>query len=226
MRMRKKAHLEERLEACVQAGNLLILNCEDRNFVTTVQNKEYLDLPKLFGNNNPIVLEIGAGKGQFACELAKQHPELNILAVERTSNVIVSAAEKALEQVIKNLIFVRCDAEYLEKFLPEASICRLYLNFSCPFPKKSYAIHRLTHRKFLRIYKVLLQKGAEIHQKTDNAPFFEFSIEEFSESGFTLKNISVDLANSGIKDNIMTEYEKRFTDMGLPIYRLEAYLKD
>ena len=187
MRMRRKANLDERLEACRKTGRLIILNCEDRNFQTSVIEKEYLNIKGLFGNDNPAVMEIGAGKGQFACELARRNPDINVLAVERTSNVIVDAA--------------------------------------CPFPKKSYAAHRLTHRNFLQIYKKLLAPGAEIHQKTDNRKFFEFSIEELSECGFTLKNISLDLHADGMEDNIVTEYEQRFSDMGMPIYRLEAYLK-
>lgn len=223
--MRKKARLEERLAACAETGRLLILNCEDRHFQRAVEKKEYLDFEALFGNRNPVVLEIGAGKGQFCCGLAQRDPKTNIIAVEKTSNVIVDAAEKIIALGLKNAVAVRCDAEYLEKYIPEHSVERIYLNFSCPYPKKSYAAHRLTHRKFLEIYKKLLVPGGEIHQKTDNREFFEFSIEEFSESGYTLKNISLDLHNSGFEGNIVTEYEKRFSDLGQPIYRLEAYLK-
>ncbi len=225
MRMRRKARLDERLEECRSTGRLLILNVEDRHFQRAVEEKEYLDFPALFGNGNPVVLEIGAGKGQFCCELAQREPEVNILAVEKSSNVIVDAAEKIISLGIKNAVALRCDAEYLEKYIPEHSVSRIYLNFSCPFPKKSYAAHRLTHRKFLEIYKKLLVPGAEIHQKTDNREFFEFSLEEFSQSGFTLKNISLDLHKSGFEGNIETEYERRFSEQGLPIYRLEAFLK-
>ncbi len=223
--MRRKARLDERIAACEASGRLLILNCEDRHFQRAVEEKEYLDFEKLFGSKKPIQLEIGAGKGQFCCELASREPETNIIAVEKSSNVIVDAAEKAIFLGLPNLILLRCDAEYLEKYIPEGSVSRIYLNFSCPFPKKSYAAHRLTHRKFLNIYKRLMAPGAEIHQKTDNREFFEFSIEELSECGFTLKNVSLDLHNSGFEGNIVTEYEKRFSDLGQPIYRLEAYLK-
>ena len=222
--MRRKARLEERLAACEATGRLLILNVQDRHFGRAVVEKEYLDFEKLFGNKNPVVLEIGAGKGQFCCELAMREPGTNILAVEKSSNVIVDAAEKAISLGLPNVALLRCDAEYLEKYIPEHSVSRIYLNFSCPFPKKSYAAHRLTHRNFLNIYKKLLAPGAEIHQKTDNRAFFEFSIEELSQSGFMLKNVSLDLHNSGFEGNIVTEYEKRFSDLGQPIYRLEAYL--
>lgn len=226
MRMRKKAHLESRLERCEQSGRLLILNCDDRNFLTSVEKKEYLDFESIFKNKNPIVLEIGAGKGQFACELASRNKNINVVAVERTSNVIVDAAEKAVKLGLDNLILVRCDARYLAKYIPPETVSGIYLNFSCPFPKKSYAAHRLTHRSFLDIYKEIMAKGAGIYQKTDDRKFFEFSIEEFSDCGFTIKNISLDLHADLPEDNIETEYEKRFSDMGMPIYRLEAYIKE
>lgn len=225
MRMRRKARLDERLAACEASGKLLILNVDDRHFQRAVVEKEYLDFEGLFGNKNPVVLEIGAGKGQFCCELAKREPNINIVAVEKSSNVIVDAAEKAISLGPPNLVLLRCDAEYLEKYIPEKSVARIYLNFSCPFPKKSYAPHRLTHRKFLEIYKKILADGGEIHQKTDNREFFEFSLEELSQSGFALKNVSLDLHNSGFEGNIVTEYEQKFTEMGMPIYRLEAYIR-
>lgn len=225
MRMRRKTHLEERLAACEATGKLKMIWCEDRNFLESIKVKELFDFEEMFGNSNPVVLEIGCGKGQFACDLALANPDINVIAIEKTSNVIVDAAEKAIALGVKNLILMRCEAEYLEKFIPEHSISRIYLNFSCPFPKKSYAIHRLTHSRFLSIYEKLLSDGAEIHQKTDNKGLFEFSLNELSGYGFTLKNVSLDLHNSDFKGNIMTEYEKRFSEMGLPIYRLEAYLK-
>lgn len=223
MRMRKKKHLEERLEEC--SDYIFFIDRENRNFQTAIQNKEYINLQKIFGNSNPVHLEIGCGKGGFACEIAKQNPDINFLAVEKASNVIVKAAEDAKSMELKNLYFMRGGAEYLECYIPEKSIERIYLNFSCPFPKKKYASHRLTHHNFLKIYKSLMSDNAEIWQKTDNTHFFEFSIEEFSQNGFSLKNVTFDLHNSDFEGNIMTEYEKRFSSEGFPIYRLEAYIK-
>lgn len=223
MRMRKKKHLEKRLEEC--SDYIFFIDREDRNFQTAIQNKEYINLQKIFGNSNPVHLEIGCGKGGFACEIAKQNPDINFLAVEKASNVIVKAAEDAKSMELKNLYFMRGGAEYLECYIPEKSIERIYLNFSCPFPKKKYASHRLTHHNFLKIYKSLMSDNAEIWQKTDNTHFFEFSIEEFSQNGFSLKNVTFDLHNSDFEGNIMTEYEKRFSSEGFPIYRLEAYIK-
>ena len=222
MRMRKKKHLEERLQAV--SDYLFISDIEDRNFNTAIEKKEYIDIDDWFGTKKPLFLEIGCGKGKFACEFAKAHPEINLLAVEKSGNVLVEACETAKEENIKNLRFIKAGAEYLEKYLKPDSIDRIFLNFSCPFPKAAYAAHRLTHKKFLEIYKRLLKKGAEIHQKTDNMHFFEFSIEHLSGAGFAIKNISLDLHNSDFEGNIETEYEHRFASLGQPIYRLEAYI--
>lgn len=222
MRMRRKKNLEDRLQNCSEY--LICADGEDLNYQTASQIKEYIDFRKLFGNDNPIELEIGCGKGGFICELAKQNPDKNFIAVEKTGNVIVNGCEKAQSEEISNLRFFKCGAEYLEKYIPEHSVDNIYLNFSCPFPKKKYASHRLTNRNFLKIYKKLLKNGGFIFQKTDNMHFFEYSIEEFSQSGFALRNVTFDLHNSGFEGNIMTEYEKRFSELGQPIYRLEAYL--
>ena len=224
MRMRKKKYLEERLAAV--SDRLFIINTEDRNFNTAITEKEYIDFSDWFKNDNPIFLEIGCGKGKFACEFAKQNPDINLVAVEKSANVIVGACETAKNEGIENLRFIGGSAEYLPKFIKPDTIGRIFLNFSCPFPKKAYAGHRLTHRRFLKIYKELLVKGGEIHQKTDNMHFFEFSLCEFSQSGWHLKNISLDLHKSDFEGNIVTEYEERFSSLGFPIYRLEAFIEE
>lgn len=224
MRMRKKKYLDERLE---QVQDILYTSdFEDRNFNTAIEKKEYLDLEGWFGNNNPLFLEIGCGKGKFACEYAAAHPEINLLAVEKSGNVIVEACETAKKMGLNNVKFIKCSAEYLEKYLKADSVDRIFLNFSCPFPKAAYATHRLTHTRFLEIYKRLMKKGAQIHQKTDNMHFFEFSLEHLSGAGFCFQNVSLDLHNSDFEGNIETEYEHKFASLGQPIYRLEAFLND
>lgn len=220
MRMRRKKRLEERLATC---GDMIIfMDREDRNFAVK-DDENMIDPAELFGRSAPTVLEIGCGKGQFICELAKRRPQVNFIAVEKSSNVIVDAAEKAIAEKLTNVRFLRGGAEYLDCYIPPKTAELIYLNFSCPFPKNSYASHRLTHRNFLAIYEKLLKDGGEIHQKTDNMHFFEFSLQEFSQCGWGLKNVSLDLHNSGFEGNIVTEYEKRFSEQGFPIYRLEAY---
>ena len=222
MRMRKKKYLEDRLGAV--SDYLFMINTDDRNFNTAVLEKEYIDFKEWFGNSNKVYLEIGCGKGKFATQFAIQNPDINVIAVEKSANVIVKACEIAKENNLKNLKFICGSAEYLPKFIKDKSIYRIFLNFSCPFPKNSYAVHRLTHARFLGIYKNMMASGAEIHQKTDNMKLFEFSLEQFSQSGFSLKNVSLDLHNSNYEGNIMTEYEEKFVSLGKPIYRLEAYL--
>jgi len=223
MRMRRKKHLPERLLAC---GDILILpEMGDLNANAAPDGSDFLDFKELFGNDNPVHLEIGCGRGQFACQSALNNPQINFIAVEKISNVIVEAGERANALGdIPNLKFLNSGGEYLLRYLPPKSVERIYLNFSCPYPKGTYKNRRLTNRRFLEMYKVLLTPGGEVHQKTDNMNFFEYSLEEFSHCGWELKNISLDLHKSDYEGNVMTEYEEKFSSMGLPIYRLEAKL--
>ena len=219
MRMRRKKHLDERLDSVSE--QIINLWVDTVRFDADEQPK-YLDFEALFGNQNPVEMEIGCGKGGFICELAARHPDVNFLAVELYANVLVSACEKAKEMGLTNVRFLSGNAEYLERFIPPHSIRRLYLNFSTPFPKKRQATHRLTHPHFLEMYKGLLVPGASLIQKTDGRVFFQYSLECMSQCGYTLKNVSLDLHADGIEDNIVTEYESRFVAQGLPIYRVEA----
>lgn len=220
MRMRRKKNLDERIAACKEI--MLYMQCQNEHANDPLNDDYFVDGKKVFGNDNPIYLEIGCGKGGFALEFARQNPDINLIAIEKTPNVLITGMEVQMEERLPNLRFCLGQAEYLEHLFRNHSIDRLFLNFSCPFPKHQYANHRLTHSRFLEIYRKVLKEGAEIHQKTDNMHFFEFSIEHFSANGFPMKNISLDLHNSGFEGNIMTEYEKRFTELGQPIYRLEA----
>ena len=219
MRMRRKKHLDERLD---QVSNQIINLWVDKVQFDADEAPKYLDFSALFGNDNPVEMEIGCGKGGFICELAARHPDVNFLAVELYANVLVSACETAQKRGLTNIRFLSGNAEYLARFIPPHSIRRLYLNFSTPFPKKRQATHRLTHPHFLEMYKELLVPGATLIQKTDGRVFFQYSLESLSQCGYTLKHISLDLHTDGIEDNIVTEYESRFVAQGLPIYRVEA----
>ena len=222
MRMRRKKNLQTRLDNCREYAVDIVW--ESLEYGKTPE-KHLIDYKKIFMNENPVELEIGCGKGQFAVEIAKRNPDKNFLAVEINENVIVQAMEKAKKEGLMNLRFMRVGAEKLDLYLPEDSIQKIYLNFSCPFPKKRQAKHRLTHESFLEIYKHILVSDGRIIQKTDNMILFESSIEQFSKCGFVLENVSLDLHNSGNNENnIMTEYESKFVALGQPIYRLEAYI--
>ncbi len=222
MRMRKKRHLDERMDNCgdVCLGWLPDYIADKRERPVT----EPFDPIKIFGNHNPVHLEIGCGKGRFIQRLAEDNPDINFIALEQTANVLITAMERTQKSGIKNLRYYAGKAEYLEKVFRPQSVERIYLNFSWPYPKESYAKHRLTHPIFLKIYRSIITPDGYIKQKTDNMRLFEFSIENFSQNGWKMRNVSLDLHNSRITGNIITEYEQRFIEMGMPIFYLEAFL--
>jgi len=174
-----------------------------------------------FGNENPVYAEIGCGKGKFIVQNAIENPDINFIGIERQTTIMAIAARKTNDEM-KNIALIRGDAETLEDLFEPSELSRIYLNFSDPWPKKRWAKRRLTHRHFLDLYKSILGGNKEIFLKTDNTIFFESSLNEFCETGWRLSNISLDLHNSSIEGNIMTEYEERFSSLGQPIYRLEA----
>lgn len=177
----------------------------------------------VFGNENPIYLELGIGKGNFVNTLARINPQLNYVGVERVPDIIYHAALRVLEAPQNNLRLVLADVEELPQFFVSGEIQRIYLNFSDPWPKARHTKRRLTHQKYLEIYEYLLVKGGQIHLKTDNLKFFEYSLSSMSNMGFSMGSISYDLHNSGFMGNVMTEYELRFSSLGQPIYRVEAF---
>lgn len=220
MRMHRKKNLDERIDAA--SDYLIIMNNSSLNYNDAPKEMHLINYSEFFKNDKPVYLEIGSGKGQFACEFARLNPDKNILCVERNRNVLILAIDKARELRLDNIRFICGTAEYLPSYLPEKSVEEIYLNFSCPFPKHRHIAHRLTNPRFLEIYKKILKPEGAICQKTDNMHFFEYSIEQLSYCGFKLSNISLDLHNSDFEGNIVTEYEKKFSSQGFPIYRLEA----
>lgn len=177
---------------------------------------------KLFGNTFPIHLEIGCGKGDFITGMAAAHPDINFIAVEKVQDVLVMAMEKAAAAGLKNVYFTDADAERIENIFEKGEIRRIYLNFSDPWKKNKQAKRRLTHKNFLDRYKSVMFPGDYIWFKTDNKQLFEFSLNSMAAENYKLENITFDLHNSGFEGNIMTEYEKRFSEAGMPIYRVEA----
>lgn len=222
MRLRKKKHLEERMSNC---GDILLINDKSEFYkLKEVDRYKFIDTHKVFGNSNPIHLEVGCGKGGFITQMASLHPEINFLAIEKVGNVLICAMEQAIKLGLNNVKFLNSDASNLSYYIKEKSISRLYLNFSCPWPKKKYANQRLTNPRFLKIYKQILCDDADIIQKTDSPLMFEYSVEQLSQNGFGLYDVTCDLHNSSIDNEVMTEYEKYFTGIGKPIYRLQAKL--
>jgi tRNA (guanine-N7-)-methyltransferase len=221
--MHKKGHLEERLAACSHI--LLSADLQDKNMKSAAEKKEYLPLARIFGNDNPVHLEIGCGKGRFVIEMAKRYPSVNFVAVEKVSNVIIDAAEGAVKEGLTNVYFINCAAEVLPKYFEDASVERIYLNFSNPLPKKGFIKQRLTHPKFLEIYKHILVPFGEIWQKTDSKDFYEFSCESYLSSGYEIVDKCEDLKNNPFEGNVITEHESKFMAEGLPIYRVVAKVK-
>ena len=228
MRMRKKRNFEARMLAC---GDLLLAKGANGilNMKEAAENyRDLIDFSAAFGNNNPVWLEIGCGKGGFVCALAEKEPSVNFLALEKMSNVILTPMEEVKKRGIQNIRFLNIRAECLPCYIPENSLDGIYLNFSTPLPKLGYASQRLTHRNFLEKYKKLLKKGGRILQKTDDRDFFEFSLEEYKACGFALESVTYNLHEKGNPEwNVVTEYEQKWVERGLPIHRVEAvYLGD
>ena len=179
-----------------------------------------------FGNDNPINIEIGMGKGRFIMDMAKLNPDINYIGIEKFSSVLVRAVEKQNEEQLPNLLFIRMDAENIENVFDKGEVDYIYLNFSDPWPKDRHAKRRLTSVQFLARYVNILAKDGGVTFKTDNRPLFDFSLEQVEEAGWILDNKTYDLHNSEYASgNVMTEYEKRFSEMGNPICRMVCHPK-
>lgn len=204
-----------------------VLNSHDK----VVKNeKEYKGKwAEVFGNANPLYIEIGMGKGQFILALAKQNPNINYIGIERYSSVLLRATEKfdeecEKEEKIENLRFICMDATEIEEVFAPEEVGRIYLNFSDPWPKKRHARRRLTSKEFFARYDKVLKRDGVVEFKTDNKELFAFSLEQVEEAKWTLLEHTWDLhhdmsMNAG---NVMTEYEAKFSAKGNPIHKLIA----
>ncbi|MDO4475379.1 MAG: tRNA (guanosine(46)-N7)-methyltransferase TrmB [Lachnospiraceae bacterium] len=178
---------------------------------------------EVFGNDQPLWLEIGMGKGRFIMEQAQTHPDTNFVGIEKYSSVLLRALEKrAVSEELNNLWFLRMDAVDITEVFGPQEVDGIYLNFSDPWPKDRHASRRLPSREFLRRYQQILKKGAHIEFKTDNRDLFTFAIECAQEEGWTIDVLTWNLhADEKLMEgNIMTEYEERFSSAGNPIFKL------
>lgn len=222
MRIRRKKHLAERLNGV--SDYLIAPERDIVNVKIAIENKKYFDYNQMFSNDNPIELEIGCGKGGFIIEKAVKNPNVNFIAVEMLENIIVMACESAKALGLKNLKFVNSGAEYLPRYIKEQSIDNIYLNFSPPYPKDGYESRRLSSDRYVKSYKEFLKSGGAIYQKTDDKGFFDYSYNKFIEHGFAVEDISESL-NCLNSENIQTEYEKKFKELGMQVYGLIAVKK-
>ena len=175
----------------------------------------------LFNNENPICLEVGMGKGTFLIELAKKNPDINYIGMEKFDSVLVRACEKEEFQTLPNLYFVLGDAVELLDMFEENELDKIYLNFSDPWPKARHEKRRLTSDSFLSKYKVILKDNHTLEFKTDNRPFFEYSVRSFNHFKCHFVDLRLDLHKETDIDNVQTEYEARFSKFG-PIYKIEV----
>ena len=178
---------------------------------------------EVFGNDQPLYIEIGMGKGQFILEMARRNPDKNYIGIEKYSSVLVRALEKCETDAPENLRFIRMDAETILDVFAENEVSGIYLNFSDPWPKDRHAKRRLTYRDFWDRYRKILKPEGEVVFKTDNRPLFDFSLEEVEIAGWSLVNVTFDLHHSEyVEGNVMTEYEAKFSAKGNPIHRQVA----
>ncbi len=179
----------------------------------------------IFGNDNPISVEIGMGKGKFIHTMAKENPDINYVGIEKYSSVLLRAIQKMEQEELPNLKFLRMDAENVDKVFGPGEVDRIYLNFSDPWPKERHAGRRLPSREFLARYDVILKKKGRLEFKTDNRKLFDFAVEELEPAGWKAEVITCDLHNdkSLMEGNVMTEYEEKFSAMGNPICKYIIY---
>lgn len=184
-----------------------------------------LSLPELehfseiFEKDQPIYLEVGMGRGSFLYNNALRHPERNFIGLDQAGILVLKASERMEE--LPNLKLMVGDFEEIQEHFPEESLSGIFLNFSDPWPKTRHHKRRLTHRRFLEMYDRLLKPGGEIRFKTDREDLFDFSVKEFEETGRKIMNVTRDLHHDErYPENIMTEYESKFSQMGHPIYGL------
>ena len=211
MRMRRMKNLEPRMEKCA-----------DYRIAEPAEKQG--TWRSLMPNATALWVEVGCGKGKFTAETAQANPDVLLIAVERCREAMVVAMEKAKSMGLTNVFFIDMDVEKIEEIFAPGEIDRLFINFPDPWPRKKNAKRRLTHRGFLDKYCRVVRTGGEVHYKTDNAPLFEFSVEEFAACGLEVKNLTRDLHKDGIV-GIMTGYEEKFHALGTPINRCEVVCK-
>lgn len=192
-----------------------------------IKNAESLkgNWTSVWGNNHPIQIEIGMGKGQFILSLAKEHPQINYIGIEKYSSVLLRALQKLENEPLDNIRFLCIDAQVIESIFAPEEIDKIYLNFSDPWPKDRHAKRRLTSKEFFARYDYFLKKDGVVEFKTDNNLLFTFSLDEVKEAGWQLEAYTFDLHHDPTlnKDNIMTEYEEKFSNLGNPIHKLIAF---
>ena len=199
MRLRKKPHIDEKLQAFA-------------DFVTVGEVAPLVKDP-----SRKLYVEVGTGKGDFITQIAERNPQINFVGMEVEATVVLAAARKVREKNLSNVRLLVCDVNRIAEIFSEHAVDRLYINFCDPWPKKRHAKRRLTHVNFLELYRKILAPDGEIFFKTDNRGLFDFSLEQFASAGMIVRDVTNDLHASEPADNIRTEYETKFSSQGVPI---------
>lgn len=176
---------------------------------------------ELFGNEHPVHIEIGMGKGRFIMDMARLHPDINYIGIEKYSSVLIRGIQKMETEELPNLYFIRMDAEEIAEVFGQGEVDKIYLNFSDPWPKDRHAKRRLPSREFLSRYHEILAKEGNLEFKTDNKDLFTFALEELEPAGWNLDKVTYNLHQDAamMEGNVMTEYEEKFSSMGNPIFK-------
>ncbi|MBE7087580.1 MAG: tRNA (guanosine(46)-N7)-methyltransferase TrmB [Clostridiales bacterium] len=219
MRMRRKKHLKERIDNIKDF--FLVIQRDITNVNEAIKDKKIIDFEKEFGNSNPVEVDVGCGKGGFITELAIKNPDKNYIGVEMMENIFLLAAEKAQKLNLKNVKFMNTGAEYLPRYFDKGSIKSVYLNFSPPYPPKSYSNRRLSNPRFLQVYDYILEDTGRIFQKTDDKDFYQYSFETMLTYGLKVEDL-YESCDYGFYKEIITEYESKFRLLDMPIYGLVA----
>ena len=215
MRIRKKPHTTEKLQTFSDFVTIDKLGEERKG-----------NWRKIFGNDNDTLeVELGTGKGDFIVALAEKFPDKNFIGLEMEKEVVLKAARKVHEKNLSNVRLAVFDINNITEIFSDAEVDKLYINFCDPWPKNRHEKRRLTYKKFLEMYRKILKPGGEIHFKTDNKNLFDFSLEQFAEVGFEVRDVTFDLHANEPADNIRTEYENKFSALGSKINRCVVQVK-
>lgn len=199
MRLRKKPHIDEKLQAFA-------------DFVTVGDVAPIVKDP-----SRKLCVEVGTGKGDFIAQIAERKPQIDFVGMEVEATVVLAAARKVREKNLRNVRLLVCDVNRIAEIFAEHAVDGLYINFCDPWPKKRHAKRRLTYVNFLELYRKILARDGEIFFKTDNRALFDFSLEQFAAAGMTVRDVTNDLHANEPADNIRTEYETKFSAQGVPI---------
>jgi len=215
LRIRKKPHTTEKLQTFSDFVTIDKLGEERKG-----------NWRKIFGNDNDTLeVELGTGKGDFIVALAEKFPDKNFIGLEMEKEVVLKAARKVHEKNLSNVRLAVFDINNITEIFSDAEVDKLYINFCDPWPKNRHEKRRLTYKKFLEMYRKILKPGGEIHFKTDNKNLFDFSLEQFAEVGFEVRDVTFDLHANEPADNIRTEYENKFSALGSKINRCVVQVK-